>query len=65
MQGADPPPKFLVALYDRPSDVRVRDASLNLQLTADNPGNKALTILIADASTLLSTSAQATMVVKR
>lgn len=65
MQGADPPPKLLVALYDRPSDVRLLDASLNLQVSADNPGNKALTILIVDASTLLSTTTQATMIVKR
>lgn len=65
MQGADPARKYLVALHDRPADVRLRDASLNLQVTADNPGTKALTILIVDASTLLSTTAQATMVVKR
>lgn len=65
MQGADPARKFLVALHDRPADVRVRDASLNLQLTADNPGIKALTIVVVDASTLLSTTAQAQMIVKR
>ncbi|MEP7124242.1 MAG: hypothetical protein ABJE95_25165 [Byssovorax sp.] len=65
MGGADPQRRFLVSLSAPPEDVRVRDASLNLQLTADNPGNKALTILIVDASTLLSTTAQATMIVKR
>jgi hypothetical protein len=65
MQGADPQRRFLVALHDRPADVRVRRASLDLEVTADNPGAKALTILIADASTLLSTSAQAKMVVRR
>ncbi len=65
MQSSDPPRKFLVDLDDPPTDVRVRDASLNLQLTADHPGAKALTILIADASTLLSTTVQTTMIVKR
>lgn len=65
MRGADPARRYLVALHDRPDDVRLLDASLTLKVSADSPGLKDLTILVADASTLLTTTAQARMVVKR
>jgi len=63
LEGAEPQRRFLVALHDRPLDVGVRRAGLDFDVFAQYPGEKTLTLLIADAGTLLSTSAQVRIII--